>query len=69
MLANVLQNSNVLENLHLTGCRLTLDGVDGEKFTDVLAQNISLPVLSLQLNCIGREGAKHLADAQKKIGR
>ena len=69
MLANVLQNSNVLENLHLADCRLTLDGFDGKKFTDALAQNTSLWVLSLQLNYIGHEGAKHLADAQKKIGR
>ena len=62
VLVEVLQKSDVLEELHLYGNRLTL--ADG-KFTHALANNNTLRWLFLNDNKIGIEGAKRLADALK----
>ena len=62
VLVDVLQKSDVLEELSLINNQLTL--ADG-KFTDALANNRSLKILWLDMNKIGDEGAKRLADALK----
>jgi len=60
VLTEVVQKSEVLEELHLRQNQIAL--ADG-KFTDALASNRTILRLHLERNQIGAEGAKRLADA------
>mmetsp|Transcript_12111 Transcript_12111/g.25801 ORF Transcript_12111/g.25801 Transcript_12111/m.25801 type:complete len:452 (-) Transcript_12111:205-1560(-) len=61
-LADVLRESEVVEDINLMCNRITFAD---DTFTDALAQNRTLKVLSLYNNQVGAEGAKRLAAAIK----
>ena len=59
VLADVLEKSEVLKELNLMCNKISLRD---DRFTDALARNKTLQVLSLYGNEVGVEGAKRLAD-------